>query len=168
MSSKGRPALRVAGLAAVALGVWMSVAALVPDAAPTAEGLGLPEPALSELVAGVERALETAAHGALSGASIRVTPRGEVWVVGFRGEEDGATLAELVAAWRGPGDGSLQRVIAAMPAADPELTAHPLSGKTLQRGGSGAAVPNKVRTAAFAVVTLVLGLATGWLLAGGP
>jgi hypothetical protein len=129
---------------------------------------GLPEPALSEISASISRVVEGRRHGALSGAKVRVTPKAEVYVLGFRGGSgDEATLKELIEMWAGPGEGSLGDVVAAMMACnEPPLYAHPLSGQTLESRHKPA-VPAKVRTAAFASVALVLGLASGWFLASG-
>ncbi len=151
-------------------GMW-AVSRYVPgwdvDAVLAAHPNGIPEPALTELFVGVQRSLRAGGHGALSGATVRITPQGDVFVLGFRDGEDAGVLAELRESWAGPGAGTLVEVMAALSTTPAELIPHPLSGKILSRGEMRSAVPNKVRNAAFAGVTLVLGLAAGWFLAGG-
>lgn len=138
------------------------------DALLEANPAGLPEPALSELLVGVHRALAVGPHGALSGANIRITPSADVYVCGFQGEGgDEGAIEGFRVAWGGAGQATLAAVVAGMPAGSNPLYPHPLSGKNLSRGQLPAGVPNKVRTAAFAAVTLVLGLVSGWFLASG-
>jgi hypothetical protein len=129
---------------------------------------GLPEPALSQIMASISRVVDGRGHGALSGAKVRVTPQAEVYVLGFRGgSSDSATLKELAETWAGPGEGALEDVVAAMADPhDPPLYAHPLSGQSLKISHNPA-VPAKVRTAAFAALALILGFASGWVLASG-
>lgn len=135
-------------------------------------------------------------HGALSGANIRVDPSGTVRLLGFRGQgdDDLAELWELIrpedeasealeplfASMPPSLDEALRRVEALIPsldgaslaeiAEDPAelvLLAHPLAGAELQEAPPPQPMPAKVRVAATAALTLLLGLLAGFLLGGG-
>lgn len=135
------------------------------DLAQIADGGGLSDDAIATVREEVLAALEAApvGHGAITGASVRVTPAG-VRLVGFTGRDadDRRMLDELLVEVRGSPGRSLSDVASA----EDVLVAHPWSGLTLAEDRQAQGRPPRVHTAAFAGVTLVLGLLAGKMLFG--
>lgn len=133
-------------------------------------------------------------HGALSGANLRLDPSGTVRLLGFRGQGDadraelfellrgddealpdalGALLASPPPSW----EAAEERLVALLPslpgaplaevaAAPGEVALHPhaLAGAELREVPPPQPVPARVRVAATAATTLLLGLLAGWFL----
>jgi len=151
------------------------------DARP--EGLGAR--ALASLAAQTIEALRAApvGHGALSPSCVCVSADGWVSLVGFTGREadDLEVLSDLCGSWGELDDdlldairegrsedltgASLEGVDLAelVTSADPVLHPHAWTGQTLTEAQSAPGQHDKVRTAAFAAVTLALGFAAGWM-----
>lgn len=162
---------------------------------------GLPPRARAELLLQAARGLRSAeaagvAHGALSGATLRVDPSGTVRLLGFRGagasdreelwelgragdEDLPSELAALLSAPPASWDEAERRLEALIPAlpgpalaeraaapAEVRLHPHALAGAELQEAPPPPPVPARVRVAATAALTLLLGLLAGALLAG--
>lgn len=162
---------------------------------------GLPPRARADLLLQAVRGLSAAeaagvAHGALTGASVRVDPSGTVRLLGFRGAgaSDRADLWELVRADAEDLPPELAALLAAPPVswseaerrlaaliprlpgepladiaaagAEVPLHPHPLVGAELQETPPPPPMPARVRVAATAALTLLLGLLAGALLAG--
>lgn len=134
-------------------------------------------------------------HGALTGAMIRVDPSGTVRLLGFRGRGDSdleelwdlvrpeapaPALEALFARTPGSYDEALERVETLWPTlegpslqqivsavGEPLLHPHPLTGAELREAPPPQPMPAKVRVAATAALTLLLGLLAGIWLAGG-
>ncbi len=128
----------------------------------------LGEGATEALARGCRAALAatSVSHGALRLSQIRVGPDGRVRIVGFtgRGADDEHTLTELLEECRGGGDSrSLAERVSGR---ESTVHAHALTGLTIGEASGGKENP-KAKTAAFAAVTLILGLLTGLFLASG-
>lgn len=135
--------------------------------------------AVLDRAAGVLRAAHAAglAHGAVRGSALRIGASGEVLWVGWRGGEpsaDEAALAELREELEL--DGARARpdeLHTWLLDAQPVLRVHPHELSELRiplpAGGSGPGPTPRQRVASIAALTLVLGLAAGWLLSSeGP
>lgn len=151
---------------------------------------GLGPGLLAAIAAEVLEALAAAgcSHGALDAGAVRLDEHG-VYVVGFRGREadDALALSHLVEDW-GPAPPPLLAAIAARDVdtlrglaapwsalrdlvrsvPEPALFEHPWAGRALTQASVSSGPPPKVRAAAIAGLTLVLGWCAAWFyLAGG-
>ena len=122
--------------------------------------------AVEHIRAGLLEALRAApvTHGALRGAAVRIDRKGQVRLVGFTGRaaDDQAAVDDLMAELDASRDG-----VSLLHLADREAPLpadHPLAGTVLSEDRTAEVVPHKVRTAAFATVTLILGVLAGWFM----